>query len=144
MANIVWSGYDTVINLLGTQLNSLAADAVCGPSGGISNAGGKVYADIEFIAGAAFSPVSGGYIDLWFLRSLDGTNYWDGGVGVVPATNPDISIIVRGGTSITPRCGASGLILPPGNYRVVARNKLATTLPASGSLIRMASYSETI
>ena len=93
--------------------------------------------------GCTMTPVAPAFIELWLLRSLDGgTNYEDGSSSVAPGRPADIIIPVRAGTTITPRPGVSGLVLPPGWYKPIARNQTGPSLPASGNLIRFAAYSQ--
>jgi hypothetical protein len=61
---------------------------------------------------------------------------------VAPGRAPDIVIPVRAGTTITPRAGAQGLILPVAYYKPILRNQTGAALPASGNLIRFTAYSE--
>lgn len=148
--DFLWEGSGVygvaVANLLTTQLNALASstgNTLSTLGGAFQNTTGRIYADVEFAAGGTFSPTAGGFIELWFLRSLDGgSNYEDGSASVAPGRAPDIVIPVEAGTTITPRNGASGLILPPAFYKPLARNQTGATLPASGNIIRFALYSE--
>ncbi|HEY1505776.1 MAG TPA: hypothetical protein VGF92_15835 [Stellaceae bacterium] len=149
-----WDPYSqSVFNLLSTELNSLANSSTTTLStlgaafdNSVSGAGasfGDIYADVEFIAGAGYSPTAGGFIELWLLRTLNaGTNYEDGSSSIPPARPADIIIPVRNGTTITPRAGMPGLILPPGAYKPLARNQSGATLPSTGNIIRIRPYSE--
>lgn len=148
--DFLWEGAGTyglaVTNWLSTELNSLASSAANTLStlgAAFQNTTGRVYADVEFLAGGTFTPTTAAFIELWLLRSLDGgTNYEDGTAAIAPGRAPDLVIPVRTGTTITPRGGGSGLILPPGFYKPIARNQTGATLPASGNIIRFAAYSQ--
>lgn len=145
--NFLWAGAGAYLsgptNLLTTQLNALANATMSAAGSAIQNTGGLIYADVEFVAGSAYSPTTGGYIELWLLNSLDGgVNYPDGGTGIAPGKPADITIAIRSGTSITPRANERGLILPPGFYKPVARNNTGATLPATGNIIRYSLYTE--
>ncbi len=149
--DFLWEGAGSygisVANWLTTELNSLAS------SGGgntlstlgqpFQNTTGRIFADVEFLAGGAFSPGSGSFLELWLLRSLDGgSTYEIGSASQAPGRSPDIVIPVPAGSSITPRSGASGLILPPAYYKPILRNQTNATLPSSGNLIRFTMYSQ--
>lgn len=109
----------------------------------VQNASSWIFADVEFLAGGTLTPVAGAFIELWLLRSIDGgTNYEDGSATVAPGRLADIVIPVRAGTTITPRAGASGLVLPPGFYKPIARNQTGVALPASGNVIRFSTSTE--
>jgi hypothetical protein len=145
--NFLWAGAGAYLsgptNLLTTQLNALASGSLTVAGTAIQNTGGYIYADVEFVAGGAYSPTAGAYVELWLLRSIDsGTNYEDGGTGVAPGRPADIVIPVRNGTTITPRAGASGLIVPPGFFKPLARQNTGATLPSTSNLIRYSLYTE--
>lgn len=145
MTSLLWTSYAAPATVLSTELNALAASSgnvlsVLGPV--FSNLTELLYCDVEFAAGGTFSPVAGGAIEVWFLRSIDGgLTYEDGSASLAPARPPDVRIAVRGGTSITPRSLAPGANLPPGSYKAIARNGTKTALPATGNIIRLAAYS---
>lgn len=150
VSDFLWEGSGaygvSVANLLTTELNSLASstgNVLSTLGGAFQNTTSRIYADVEFLAGGTMTPTTGAFIELWFLRSLDGgSNYEDGSATVAPGRAPDIVIPVRVGTTITPRAGGSGVILPPAFYKPLARNQTNVTLPASGNIIRSAQYSE--
>jgi hypothetical protein len=93
------------------------------------------------VAGGTFSPAAGAFVELWLLRSLDGgSNYEDGSSSVAPGRPADITMLVRSGTTITPRAGASGLRVHPAFSQPIARNQTGASFPASGNLVRWALY----
>lgn len=141
MANFTSSGYlAAAADILTTELNSLAnstGNTLCAAGGAIDNSTDRrLIADIEFLAGGTFTPVAGGFLELWLLRTLDGTNYEDGSSSIAPARRPDLIIPVRAGTTITPRAGGAGrLIVHPGLAKPISRNQTGGTLPSSGNKI---------
>jgi hypothetical protein len=136
----------SVATWLSTELNSLSSSSgntlsVLGAA--FQNTVARNFADVEFVAGGTFSPTAAGFLELWLLRSLDGgSNYEDGSATVAPGRAPDVVLPVRAGTTITPRSGAPGLILPVAYYKPILRNQTGVALPASGNIIRFAAYSE--
>lgn len=148
--NFLWAGSGaysvSVANWLTTELNSLAASSgntLSTLGAAFQNTNSMLYADVEFLAGGTLTPTAGAFVELWLLRSLDGgSTYEDGSATVAPGRPADLFISVRAGTTITPRAGGSGIILPPGFYKPIARNQVGATLPASGNLIRFAMYTE--
>jgi len=148
--NFLWSGSGSysvsVTNWLTTELNSLAASSgntLSTIGAAFQNTNAMIYADVEFVAGGTLTPTAGAFVELWLLRSLDGgSNYEDGSSSVAPGRPPDATISVRAGTTITPRAGYPGLILPPGFYKPILRNQVGATLPSSGNLVRFTMYTE--
>jgi hypothetical protein len=148
---ISWTGYlGSVTTWMSSELNSLAnsstttlaISSVGGTSGVFTpNSPPYLYADAEFVAGGTFSPTAGAFIEVWLLRTLDaGTNYEDGSASVAPGRVADFIINVRNGTTITPRAGVQGIILPQDKYKVLVRNQCGVALPSSGNIIRFFSY----
>ena len=147
--NFLWSNAGSYLagptTILSTQLNSLAASSanvLSSAGSAFQNTSGYIYCDVEFVAGGTYTPTAGAFLELWLLRSLDGgSNYEDGSSTVAPGRPADAFISVRAGTTITPRSGFPGLILPPSFYQAIVRNQTGATLPASGNIIRISSYS---
>ena len=98
---------------------------------------------VEFVAGGTFTPLASGFVEGWFLLSLNGgTNYEDGSATVAPGRFSDFQIPIRAGTTITPRSITRGVILPPSFYKVILRNQTGASFPASGNILRFATYTE--
>lgn len=150
ITNFLWSGagsYDAgPTTLLSTELNTLAnsnANVLSVLGAAFQNTASWELADAEFLPGAAITPVAGAFVELWLLRSLDGgTNYEFGSATAAPGRPADISIPVPAGTSITPRAGEPGLVVPPSFYKPIARNQTGVPLPASGNIIRLSFYTQ--
>ena len=148
-AEFLWEGTGaypiTVTNLLATELNTLGYSAggntLSTLGGAFQNTNARIFCDIEFLAGSGITTAAGAFLEVWFLRSLDGgTNYEDGSASLAPGRGADVIIPVRAGTNITPRAGMSMVALPPGFFKPIARNQV-TTLPASGNIVRYTPYS---
>src|SRR6185312_7066598 len=133
-----------VANVLTTELNSLAnssANVLSTLGAALQNTNARLYADFEYVAGGTSSPVTGAFIEVWQLLSVDGgTNYEDGSATVAPGRAADFTIKIRAGTSITPRAGSSKVPMPPAFWKGIARNQTGVTLAASSNLIRYALY----
>jgi len=143
MTTVRWGAYELPVVLVNASvLAGLANTGISAPGDDIINTGGSLYCDVEFVTVSAFSPSANAMLDVWVLRSIDGgVSFEDGASGFIPSRDPDITIPVRGGTSIIIRAGASQLVLPPGHFKAMARNRLGASIP-SGSTVRIASYTE--
>lgn len=148
-SNFLWSGAGSYsagpANWLTAELNALAnssGNTLSTLGAPVQNTAGWIFADVEFVAGGTMTPVAGAFIEVWLLRALDGANYEDGSATVAPGRPADITIPVRAGTTITPRAGSPGQVLPPGFYKPIARNLTGVALPATGNLIRFSTYTE--
>ena len=137
--------------LLSTELNSLASSSgltagaissVGGSSGLFNNVlaggglGGYVRARFELVLAAPASALTAGtgaYV--WFLNTVDGTNYEDGGSAVIPARKPDLFIAVRA-VSTSQRIDVSG-VLPSNAWYVLLAQNTGQTWAASGNTLKV-------
>lgn len=120
----------TAVTLLTTELNSLATgtgavSSVGGSSGvfnsvaggGTSNLDGYLQGRYELVLANASTISVAGAINVWFLRSIDGSNFEDGSSSVFPKRSPDLTFFPNGVTT------AQRLVvdapLPPGNFKVL-------------------------
>ncbi|HTZ79062.1 MAG TPA: hypothetical protein VMC10_14190 [Stellaceae bacterium] len=137
-----WGALSGATTLLSSELNSLANSSAgtLSATGAVVAATGHLYGFVEFMAGASYTPTANGFIELWLLQSIDGSNFEDGSATVAPARVADAIIPVRAGSSIAPRANAGlpPLVLPPGSYKPIARNQTGAALPSAGNLIRIA------
>lgn len=137
-----WGALSSTTTLLSSELNSLANSSAnaLSAAGAVVAATSHLYGFVEFMAGGTYTPTANGFIELWLLQSIDGTNFEDGSATVAPARVADVIIPVRAGTTITPRANAGlpPIVLPPGSYKPIVRNQTGAALPASGNLIRIA------
>src|ERR1044072_4608864 len=141
MTTVRWTSYESPITLLGTEISGLANNGLSVPGADTLNNSGAMYCDFEFVAGAAFSPGANAILDIWMLHSLDGISFEDGSYSAPPPRDPDVSILVRSGTSIIPRAGQPRIKMPPGHYKGMARNRLGATI-AVGSVVLVAGYTQ--
>lgn len=131
------------VTLMSTELNSLANNAnvtssVGGSSGvfanvvGGSNFDGNPRGKLQFLMGGTVTALTaGGAIQVWFLLSVDGTNYEN---GTPPPRNPDVVIPLGALTTaqrVTRRCS-----FPVGNFKVLVVNSATgQSMPASGNTL---------
>jgi hypothetical protein len=135
----------TPVNLLTTELNSLASgsNSSAGPTvtntitGGTADTGGYVRAKIELLL-AAYSgtPTAGTAILLWFLKTVNGTDFEDGSSSVTPSRRPDVVIPVRNVASGPQRIVVEYWV-PVGAFKTLARNDtIGVAFASSGNTIK--------
>jgi hypothetical protein len=149
----------TPVNLLTTELNSLASGAaatssVGGTSGVFSQtnfSNGPLF-EIWFTSGGTFTPALGQQLVGWFLKSTDGGTTFETLVATPSSTvnalsrNPDFIIPLDNAAfaSTNIRFGTIANAPAP-SFKVVLQNLLqggsATALPASGNKITAGPYS---
>jgi hypothetical protein len=136
----------SVTTLLSTELNSLASasevvSSVGGTSGLFNNtyAGGGLGAytlgQFELHLAAPGGSLTATPVLVWFLQSVDGSNYEDGSSSILPARNPDLIIPVRAVST------AQRIIvvapLPQGNWYVELYQATGQTWASSGSTLKV-------
>lgn len=139
----------TTVTLLSTELNSLASSAT---AGAISSVGGTSGLFNNTVGGGGFDGSTLGLFELnlaapagtltantaanlWFLSTVDGTNYEDGSATVIPARAPDLVIPVRA-VSTAQRLQRRAR-LPQGNWFVVIQHVTGQTWGASGNTLKV-------
>ena len=102
----------TAVSLLTTELNSLAngtgvVSSVGGTSGvftstnggGTSNLDGFLFGKYELVLAAPAAAFTAGAVNVWFLQTVDGTNYEDGSASLIPKRQPDLTFYVQASAS---------------------------------------------
>ena len=151
MATIQEFALGTVATLLSTELNSLASSAgltagaissVGGASGLFNNVtggaglGGYTLGQFELrLAAPAGVLTAGSGAFLWFLTSVDGTNYEDGSATVIPARKPDVILPVRAVSTAQRVIVVAPLV--PGSWYVLVGQTTGQTWAASGNTIKV-------
>lgn len=87
-----------------------------------SNWNGYVRGKLELVLAAyTGTPTTGTGVSVWFVKTLDGSNYEDGSTGNQPARMPDRFIPVRALASGPQRVIVECLV-PVGTFKVLAKN----------------------
>jgi hypothetical protein len=141
MASIAkWNTPGTLTTILSTQLNSLANGAMNSTaSSDIANQTNlDLYADFEIVLGS-LSPTSGAYIGLYFLESVDGTNFPAQSDADLRLTATQMLGAVPIGTTAATgqRVVIRNILLPPSLFRVKLDNQTGVALNASGNTVKI-------
>jgi hypothetical protein len=148
------SGFITaVLNLLSTEagfgslVNGGAVTSSVGGTAGVfsqSNIGNGIWGSLWFTSGGAMTPVAGGFLAGWFLRSVDGGTTFEAAVATPSATvsalprSPDFIIPLSNAAYAANNvtwCSSVFVKLPWESFKVVLQNLSGVTLPASGNKI---------
>jgi len=145
MPNLVqWGDLGTITTSLDTGLNSLA-DSANALGTEIDNATDQnMYADFQLTAAYSVAPSAGGYVSLYFIQALDGTNYADGD----GSTDPPASAMVGN----WPLRAATGtqvhtlrhVLQPATKYKPLVINEAGQAMVASGNTVKFRAYNEEI
>lgn len=137
MANTTkWSTPTDRGSVLTTELNSLANGSYSAVGSEVDNATNKdLYGDFELNVTFGSAPSAGGYIGLYLIPALDGTNYADGGSSVAPPATSWIGNFPLRAVTTAQRVTITGVSLPPSKFKVVAYNGSGQAFPSSGSTV---------
>lgn len=142
VSNLLWAqgtnGYlNAEATALSTELNALANQSNSAAGSTIDNSAGTkgIYADWKFVSGGAITTTGVPRIWVWLLRTMDGTNFEDGGASVTPGRAPNFMIGLRVGSSITPRSIEPMVLMPPGQFQTLAQNNLGVGMAATNNNI---------
>lgn len=130
----------SVVSLLTTELNSLANNTNSSPSSafdnsiGQSNLDGYVRGKIEvYLATYTGTPAAGSAIHVWFLKTVDGTNYEDTASPRRPDVVIEVANLASGPQRVIKECW-----VPVGLWKAMARNGgTGLTLAASGNTVKI-------
>ncbi len=141
----------SALTLMSTELNSVASSAtliagaissVGGTSGLFNNTagggsmGGYPLARFELVlASPAGTLTASTAAYVWFIGTVDGTNYEDGSASIIPARPPELIIPVRA-ISTAQRITIPGY-LPSGNWYVVLSHNTGQTWASSGNTLKV-------
>lgn len=100
-----------------TNINGTVFDNTIGQTGD-----GYTLCDVElYLDGFGSAVTSNTGFTMWFLMSSDGTNYEDGGAGVLPARLPDVVFPLRAVS--TAQRVVRRVLLPWGKFTPMIRNE---------------------
>jgi hypothetical protein len=144
MTDVRNSGYKAAAQTaLSTELNSLANDTWCSLSAEIDNStNGYMFADFEVNLAAAIFDGADAAVELYLVPSLDDTNFptfLDSGSTDNQENNQYFigSVTVRDDdASVTSRGTLRGVELPPGKFKIGARNRTNIGLASSGNTVK--------
>lgn len=142
MAIIKQNPYGTIATVLSTELNSLANNAYSAASAaqGSDTGAAEVYGDFELVI-ASYTPGSNPVVELYLIRSVDGTNFENGGGSVVPSQDAYVGAFQIATGTGAKRAVLRDVPLPPGLWKAVVRNVTGGAFPASGNTLKVRPHS---
>lgn len=133
MATTTHGSYGVVITALSTELNSLANSANTAASAAIDNTTAlTMFIDLElYVAVQSVARSTGATVEVYMTPALDGTNYADAN----ETTAELIASFPLDAATTARRCVRRDIPVPPGIYKVFARNRTGQALAASGNTV---------
>lgn len=133
------SGNSSGVSLLTTELNSLGTASICAAGTTVDNdADHDQLCDLELSVTFGSANAADRAISVWFLATVDGTNFEDGSSSVTPNRPPDAIFVTRAVTAH--RIMVYGVRVPPRDFKPILRNDSAQAFPASGSTLKAFFY----
>ena len=134
MSTIKWEAPESIATALSTELNALANATMSSASGAIDNATDKyLMMDVELYADWDVAPSAGGYVAVYLLPTLDGTNYADSHQDYAPHWLA--AVPVRALTTVQ-RIIVRDLPVPPYSFKLAAYNGAGQAMSASGHTLK--------
>lgn len=137
---IKWSAYAATKAALfaAADLKNLATTAgKLSTAGQIDNTAGYQYADIELLIDLATAATAGGYVELWWIKEVDGSTAESGADAVFPARPADGIIPVRSTTDDSQRVTVGPVTWPQGVFTPLFRNSTGQTTTNTDSLTQV-------
>ena len=144
MATLTWTSLGTLTTILSTELNALAS-AARSISAAIANATATDrWMDLELNVTFGVAPSAGGYVGVYIVPSLDGTNYSDGDASIVPPATMFVGSFPVRAVTTAQKVHIKQVPLQPLNFKVVVDNQSGQAFPATGSTVKYRTYNEEI
>ena len=115
---------------------AVATNNFCGIGTAFNNGSNKyINALAVFTPGSSWSP-TGGAVSCWLLPSWDGgSTYESTPSNLATVRQPDFSIQIQSGTSVTAVWTADGVVLKPGYQKMICYNTTGASIPSSSTVV---------
>lgn len=137
------SSYSTPVNVLTTELNTLANNTATAASPAYDNSTNlDVYADF-FLHLGSISPVAPAYVNVYVLVSIDGGTTFPSATGSVlrnQASQLFLTIPLDTTGATAQNIVVRNILLPPGKMKFVLDNQAGASMAASGNTLSIATY----
>ena len=120
---------------LGTYTTAIAGADVAPTLKNLANDGGKLgseidnattrnmYADLDLLCRFQAAPSAGGYVAVYLIQAVDGTNYADGADAVVPAATTLVGTFPVRAVTTAQRVALRHVLLPATKFKPLLINK---------------------
>jgi hypothetical protein len=127
------------VSLLTTELNSLGNGSLSAAGSAVDNdADHDQLCDLELAVTFGSAATANAVVSVWFLGTVDGTNFEDGSSSVQPNRPPDAVFVCRAVTAH--RVMFYGARVPPRDFKPLLLNSSGQAFPASGSTLKAFFY----
>lgn len=131
METIQWAAPSSVQTMLTTELNSLANGSTTALGSAWDNTSSRYMQAAGEIYLGSLTPTAGGYVQVYLVPALDGTNYGDiVNINMVAKIYPSTSTGAK-------RLTFESVPLGPFLYKVALLNQCGVTLASSGNTVKL-------
>lgn len=143
MATLKQLKYETIVSVMTTELNNLANNtrAISSALGGDAT-DANLYGDFEIVATWGVAPTVDTFVDLYLVRSADGTNYEDGDSSLRPPAETYVGSFQVRAVTTAQRMIVRDVRLPPGLWKAVVWNNVGQTMAASDNTLKVRPHNE--
>lgn len=127
------------VTVLSTELNSLAAGGAVVSATIDNDADLDTFADFELFVNFTGTPGLAEAVDLWAVRTVDGSNFEDASTTIFPRAEFLGSFLVHDNGN-DQRLILPEIRLPPRDFKVLLHNQTVNGLEASGHVLKMLTY----
>ena len=125
-------------NVLSTELNALAAGSRSNAGTAIDNSAnldqfGWLELNVDFVS----APAAGGYLSIYMVLALDGTNYADGSSSVDPGPDALVCNIPILASTAAQNKQVGPIPLPGAKVKFLLANNTSQALPATGTTLEL-------
>lgn len=145
MANaILWQAPAAIATYLSTELNSLA-DQGNKLGAEIDNETNRDrFLSVELNVAAPASRTAGGFVSLWILYSLDGTNFSTGSDSIDPEFGAHLGNFGLPGDTTAHRAPVIHATIRPYKFKLLVINETGVAFAASGNTLKHRTFNEEI
>lgn len=146
MSTIKQLNYETITSLMTTELNSLTNNSrAIGSAAGADGTAANLLGDFELVVTYGTNPTVDTTIDLYLVRSADGTNYEDGDASIRPAAECFVGSFQVRAVTTAQRMVVRDVPMPPGLYKpVIHNNGTGQTFAASGNTLKVRTHNRQV
>ena len=145
MATEKWDSFTSRGTVLSTELNALANNGRSAAGAEIDNSASKdMYGQLELQVTFGTAPTAGGFVEIYMVNALDGTNYEDGSNTVDPGAHKLVDRIPVRAVTTAQRLNGRLIPLEPAKTRFLLLNGSGQAFPASGSTLTLYTVNRTV
>jgi len=140
MSSVKWQ-QNRDLSILTTELNSLASTAAVLSAAIDNDSDLDTHADFELVVTFGSSPTNFSLVELYLVRTVDGTNYDDASAtGPILPRNGFIGGFSVRNVTTAQRIVIPGVELPPRDFKLLIVNATNQAFPSSGNTLKAHTY----